>query len=130
MTIIYRSSFQDFITAIPLSKWDQKLLMPAEQCASNGYSCIQTSYTVPTDAVKIEIENRYKGGDGVPYYILDRRASLKHLKVGEVCVGQQLYLDGQCRSLCAGVKVVVTLHSIIKGKYCLKKFDFIQGPKS
>jgi len=76
----------DFITAIPLSKWDQKLLIPAEQCASNGYSCIQTSYTVPTDAVKIEIENRYKGGDGAPYYILDRRASLKHLKVGEKSV--------------------------------------------
>ena len=59
-------------------------MIPAEQCASNGYSCIQTSYPDPTDAVKIEIEDRSSGGDRAPYYILDRRARLKHLKKGEV----------------------------------------------
>lgn len=73
----------DFITAIPLSKWDEELLMPVEQCASNGYTCIQTSYPDPTEAVKIEIEDRSSEGDRAPYYILDRRARLKHIKEGE-----------------------------------------------
>ena len=59
-------------------------MVPAEQCISNGYSCIQSAYPTPTDAVRIEAEDRFKGGDRAPYYIMDRRASLKHLKVGEV----------------------------------------------
>ena len=80
----YIPSVQDFITAIPLSKWDEELLMPVEQCASNGYTCIQTSYPDPTEAVKIEIEDRSSEGDRAPYYILDRRARLKHIKEGEV----------------------------------------------
>lgn len=57
--------------------------MPVEQCASNGYTCIQTSYPDPTEAVKIEIEDRSSEGDRAPYYILDRRARLKHIKEGE-----------------------------------------------
>ncbi|KAL9980332.1 hypothetical protein ACROYT_G008904 [Oculina patagonica] len=76
----------DFITAIPLSKWKQQYLVPAEQCISNGLSCIQSAYPTPTDAVKIEAEDRFKGGDRAPYYIMDHRASLKHLKVGEKTV--------------------------------------------
>ena len=59
-------------------------MIPAEQCISNGFSCIQSAYPTPTDAVRIEAEDRFKGGDIAPYYIMDRRASLKHLKVGEV----------------------------------------------
>ena len=59
-------------------------MIPAEQCISNGFSCIQSAYPTPTDAVRIEAEDRFKGGDRAPYYIMDRRASLKHLKVGEV----------------------------------------------
>lgn len=59
-------------------------MIPAELCISNGFSCIQSAYPTPTDAVRIEAENRFKGGDRAPYYIMDRRASLKHLKVGEV----------------------------------------------
>ena len=59
-------------------------MVPAEQCISNSFSCIQSAYPTPTDAVKIEAEDRFKGGDRAPYYIMDRRASLKHLKVGEV----------------------------------------------
>jgi len=76
----------DFITAIPVSKWKAQFLIPAEQCISNGYSCIQSAYPIPTDAVRIEAEDRFKGGDRAPYYIMDRRASLKHLKVGEKTV--------------------------------------------
>jgi len=76
----------DFISAIPLSKWKEQFLIPAEQCISNGFSCIQSAYPTPTDAVRIEAENRFKGGDRAPYYIMDRRASLKHLKVGEKTV--------------------------------------------
>ena len=66
--------FQDFISAIPLSMWNEKLLIPAEQCVDNGFSCIQTSYPDPSDATKIEVEDRSTGGDIAPYYIMDRRA--------------------------------------------------------
>ena len=40
----------------------------------------------PTDLVRIEAEDPFKGGDRVPFfsYIMVRRASLKHSKVGEV----------------------------------------------
>ena len=76
--------FQDFISAIPLSMWNEKLLIPAEQCVDNGFSCIQTSYPDPSDATKIEVEDRSTGGDIAPYYIMDRRARLKHVKVGKV----------------------------------------------
>lgn len=76
--------FQDFISAVPLSKWNEKLLIPAEQCVDNGFSCIQTSYPDPSDATKIEVEDRSTGGDIAPYYIMDRSARLKHVKVGKV----------------------------------------------
>ena len=70
---------------VPLSKWNQQLIVPVEQCISNGFSCVQASYPIPTDAVRIETEDRITGGDRGPYYMLDRRASLKYLRVGEVC---------------------------------------------
>ncbi|PFX27901.1 Laminin subunit alpha [Stylophora pistillata] len=76
----------DFITAVPLAEWTQKLLLPAAQCISNGFSCIQSAYFTPKDAVKIEAEGKLNGGDRAPYYIMDRRARLKHLKVGEKTV--------------------------------------------
>ena len=66
-------------------------MIPAEQCISNGFSCIQSAYPTPTDAVRIEAEDRFKGGDRAPYYIMDRRASLKHLKVGEVNLNTRLH---------------------------------------
>lgn len=82
---------QDFITAIPRSKWQEGLLLPAEQCTSNGYTCIQTAYPDPTESVKIEVEDRSTGGDRAPYYIMDRRARLKHIKIGQVriCYGKK-----------------------------------------
>nr|XP_058972202.1 laminin subunit alpha-like isoform X2 [Pocillopora verrucosa] len=84
----------DFITAVPLAKWTQKLLLPATQCISNGFSCVQSTYFTPKDAVKVEAEDRLNGGDKAPYYIMDRRARLKHLKVGE----KTLHINGRART--------------------------------
>lgn len=84
----------DFITAVPLAKWSQKLLLPATQCISNGFSCVQSTYFTPKDAVKVEAEDRLNGGDKAPYYIMDRRARLKHLKVGE----KTLHINGRART--------------------------------
>lgn len=84
----------DFITVIPRSKWQEGLLLPAEQCTSNGYTCIQTAYPNPTESVKIEVEDSSTGGDRAPYYIMDRRARLKHIKIGQRLV----YVSGTARS--------------------------------
>ena len=70
-------------------------MVPAEQCISNGFSCIQSAYHTPTEVVRIEAEDRFKGGDRAPYYIMDRRASLKHLKVGEVHSSISFYFIGE-----------------------------------
>lgn len=96
-TVSLTSNFMvalDFISAIPLSMWNEKLLIPAEQCVDNGFSCIQTSYPDPSDATKIEVEDRSTGGDIAPYYIMDRRARLKHVKVGKKTV----FIHGTARS--------------------------------
>lgn len=41
-------------------------------------------YFIFIDVVRIEVEDWFKGGDRVFYYIMDCRVSLKYLKVGEV----------------------------------------------
>lgn len=68
-------------------------MLPAAQCISNGFSCIQSTYFIPKDAVKIEAEGKLNGGDRAPYYIMDRRARLKHLKVGEVMLSKDRYRE-------------------------------------
>ncbi len=54
--------FKESVTIIPKEKWSIEYIMPAEHCVKSKTGCLQTTYHIHSNAIRVDAE---KSGQGM-----------------------------------------------------------------